>query len=149
MVNPLVWVGGGAAVLWLMNKKSDPVDALVSQAMPIAQQHIDNGVPAQQAIQLAANQVTKALPPPPPVTYSSTPVATTPTGPILSLSDPRIAAAIANKNAMFGAEISAVGMPLDVRNALVAQGWTWTGSYFNPGGLYPPGTDPAKIIVAG
>jgi hypothetical protein len=83
-------------------------------------------------------------PAPAPVPWSSAAVPTTPTGPILSLSDPRIAQAVATAKsggafAAMASEISASGMPIDVRNALVAQGWTWTGSVFSPGGLVPPG----------
>lgn len=152
-------VGGVAAGLWaLMSGKSSqtPIASakpsqIAAQAVAAAKQAVANGTPPDQAAALAAMnvqiQIGKLPPPPPPIMYSPTPVATTPTGPIVSLSDPRIAQAIANKDAMFGAEISAAGMPLDVRNALVAQGWTWNGSVFNPGGLYPPGTDPSKMMA--
>jgi hypothetical protein len=151
-MDPLL-VGGGALLAYLfLSKKSDPVASLTDQAMAIAQQNIDSGVPVSQAINHAAASVVAVSqnqpPPPSPLQYSSISTPTAPSGPIISLNDPRISAAIANKDAMFGAEISAVGMPIDVRNALVSQGWTWTGSVFNPGGLYPPGTDPSKIIIA-
>lgn len=53
----LLAILGVGATLWQIMKPKDPVDHLVSAAMPIAQQHIDNGVPVQQAIQIASHQV--------------------------------------------------------------------------------------------
>lgn len=166
MVEPLL-IATGALALWkMLQPPSNPVDALVAQAMPVVQQHIANGVPEAEAMQMAMDhlmtspppQVTQtpisSTPPPPPLplTYSSTPVQITPGGPVLSLSDPRIAQAAAQavSGAMFATGISAAGMPSDVKNALVAKGWTWMGSFFNPGVLYAPGTPQDKIVgVAG
>ena len=162
MVNPWIVGGGIAAGLWaLMSGKSTPAlvqpapatpAQIAAQAVAIAQQHVANGVPPNQAAALAATAIMAqagTLPPPPlPVTYSSTPLQTRgATGPILSLNDPRISEALANVNAMFGSPISANGMLSSVKSTLIAQGWTSTGSYFNPGSLYPPGTDKSKILM--
>ena len=164
MVNPWIVGGGIAAGLWaLMSGKSTPAlvqpapatpAQIAAQAVAIAQQHVANGVPPDQAAALAATSVVDGFthakvapsPIPPPASTPSIPYPTA-TGPILSMNDQRIWTAAANKDAMFGSPISAVGMPLDVRNALIAQGWTWTGSFFNAGELYPPGTDKSKILM--
>jgi hypothetical protein len=155
-MNLLTILGIGGAIYAIFKPSGDKptVDQLTSVALPIAQQHVANGVPPDQAAQLAAMSAMAqagTLPPPPPlITYSTTPIKTTQTGPIISLSDPRIAQAVATAKSggtfsAMASEISAVGMPLDVRNALIAQGWTWTGSVFNPGGLVPPGVAPMFV----
>lgn len=150
---PIV-VGGIAAGLWaMMAGKPSPAPsvptpaAIATQAVQVAQQQVAAGVPPQQAAASAAvaiqTQISKIPPPPPLPVMPPGQDQMTPSGPILSLNDPRIAeaSAMAKSGGSFAwmASISAIGMPTAVSNALISQGWTWTGTGLNDRqALVPP-----------
>jgi hypothetical protein len=154
-------IGGIAAGLWALmaGKPSQaPVAAptpagIAAQAVLAAQQQVASGVPPTKAAAVAATNTQAAVSAMVAAAQSlqSKPLQPAPASSVLSLSDPRIGQVAANPTtspSLSPNGISAAGMPTDVRSGLVAQGWIWTGSVFNPGILYPPGTNMSIVPIA-